>query len=187
MYSFYDIFTDIYKYEDIEKLKKNDNAGLVVESYCEELGLKYSEYEQYIKTICIHFMNFSEILNVFRRISAKNKHKSCGIMNYWINSDIRDINKDQILDLDFYNSLTKKLELKNFSKKYSSNNSCKMSPEVSSLTPLPHASKELVRIPEQSALTTEPDADSNDNPIHPIHSNEPFIIHTILCLTVYSI
>lgn len=74
-------------------------------------------------------------------------------------------------------------ELKNFSKKYSSNNSCKMSPEVSSLTPLPHASKELVRIPEQSALTTEPDADSNDNPIHPIHSNEPFIIHTILCLT----
>lgn len=90
-------------------MKKNDNAGLVVESYCEELGLKYSEYEQYIKTICIHFMNFSEILNVFRRISAKNKHKSCGIMNYWINSDIRDINKDQILDLDFYNSLTKKL------------------------------------------------------------------------------
>ncbi|SBT74303.1 Plasmodium vivax Vir protein, putative [Plasmodium ovale] len=104
----YDIFTGIYEYNHLENVRKDDKAGLGVESYCEQLGLKYKEYTQYIVKLCKHFVNFSELYNVLGRISGNNKHKACGIINYWINSDIRDIN-NQILDLDFYSSLTEKI------------------------------------------------------------------------------
>ncbi|SBT55414.1 PIR Superfamily Protein [Plasmodium ovale wallikeri] len=102
----YDIFSYIYQYQRLESLRKDDTAGLQTELLCNKLGSKYPDFQKHIIKLCKQYMNLCEQYNVYRMIILNSNNKTCAIMNYWLNYDVRELNNDTILNSDFYNDLT---------------------------------------------------------------------------------
>ncbi|SBT53060.1 PIR Superfamily Protein [Plasmodium ovale wallikeri] len=102
----YDVFTDIYEYQILESFRKNDGAGLQIDLLCNKLGSKYTDFQQHIIKLCKQYMNLCEQYNVYRVIILNSKNKTCDIMNYWLNNDVRELENDKVLNSDFYHHLT---------------------------------------------------------------------------------
>ncbi|SBS94299.1 PIR Superfamily Protein [Plasmodium ovale curtisi] len=108
----YDIFSYIYQYQSLDILRKDDNAGLQTEIHCNELVSKYPDVKQHIIKLCKQYMNLCEKYKVYRMIILNGNNKTCAIMNYWLNYDVRELNNDTILNSDFYNDLTELIKKK---------------------------------------------------------------------------
>ncbi|SBT73446.1 PIR protein [Plasmodium ovale] len=108
----YDIFTDLYKYNTLESMRRNLSAGLGDEYYCHNLGRNFGNYAPKIVKTCKQFLQMCSTYNFMLIMNAVNKEKSCAVMNYWLNSDLREIINERNLESIFYTSMTEQSKKK---------------------------------------------------------------------------
>ncbi|KNA02259.1 hypothetical protein PVNG_04490 [Plasmodium vivax North Korean] len=86
-------------------MRTNDIVGLKDEISCQILASKYGENKDKIEKICKQFLQLCSYYDVWKTIKSFSHKHFCGIMNYWLNSDLKEINDKNKLKSDFYPSI----------------------------------------------------------------------------------
>ncbi|CAI7724319.1 Plasmodium vivax Vir protein, putative [Plasmodium vivax] len=101
----YDIFSNLHEYEGLEMMRTNDRVGLADKLLCKSLGNKFEVNKDKIEKICKQFLQLCSYYDVWKTIKSFSHKHFCGIMNYWLNSDLKEINDKNKLKSDFYPSI----------------------------------------------------------------------------------
>lgn len=102
----------MYKYSTLESTRRIHSAGLGDEDYCNKLGNNFGNYAPKIVNKCKQFLQMCSTYNVMLFMDIINKEKSCAVMNYWLNSDLREIINEHNLESIFYTSMTEQSKKK---------------------------------------------------------------------------
>ncbi|KMZ77115.1 hypothetical protein PVIIG_05618 [Plasmodium vivax India VII] len=86
-------------------MRTNDRVGWADEFLCKSLGNKFEVNKDKIEKICKQFLQLCSYYDVWKTIKSFSHKHFCGIMNYWLNSDLKEINDKNKLKSDFYPSI----------------------------------------------------------------------------------
>ncbi|SBT84431.1 PIR protein [Plasmodium ovale] len=112
----YNIFNDFDEYKILESRRTQDTAGYSDKTFCDDLRTKFKNNEDKIINHCKYFLSLCGEYTFMRALKTIKSQNISGIMNYWLNCDLKDIKEKHILESDFYPMMTVKSneKLKNF-------------------------------------------------------------------------
>ncbi|SBT72426.1 PIR protein [Plasmodium ovale] len=102
----YNIFTNLYEYKRLELERTSGVISQIHNQFCEDTVSKYNNYKEEIKKRCENLLYLCNIYYPINYQKITDKKKSCDVFNYWFNDDLVNINKQNILDSDFYTSIS---------------------------------------------------------------------------------
>ncbi|SBT72435.1 PIR protein [Plasmodium ovale] len=102
----YNIFTNLYEYKRLELERTSGVISQIHNQFCEDTVSKYNTYKKEIEKHCKNLLYLSDVYYPFNYQKITDKKKSCDVFNYWFNDDLANINKENILDSEFYTSIS---------------------------------------------------------------------------------
>ncbi|SBT02080.1 PIR Superfamily Protein [Plasmodium ovale curtisi] len=112
----YNIFTHFDEYKKLQLRNQDDpQLGHIDENFCNDIGSKFKNQEKIIKH-CKQFLFLCREYNMLISLRSITSSNIFGIMNYRLNSDLRDIAEIDVLKSQFYPAITNhsKQKLKGF-------------------------------------------------------------------------
>ncbi|SBT01213.1 PIR Superfamily Protein [Plasmodium ovale curtisi] len=102
----YNIFTNLHEYKRLELQRTSGVISQTHNKFCEDILSKYNNYKNEIEKHCKNLLYLCDIYYPFNDKKITDKNKSCDVFNYWFNADLVNINKQNILDSEFYTSIS---------------------------------------------------------------------------------
>ncbi|SBT56583.1 PIR Superfamily Protein [Plasmodium ovale wallikeri] len=113
----YNIFTHFDEYKKLQLRNQDDpKLGYTDKYFCNDIGSKFKNHQEKIIKHCKQFLFLCGEYNMLTLLRSITSSNIFGIINYRLNSDLRDIVEIDVLKSEFYPSLTNhsKKNLKGF-------------------------------------------------------------------------
>ncbi|SBS99830.1 PIR Superfamily Protein [Plasmodium ovale curtisi] len=98
---------NFHEYKKLESMITTDQVGIANEGFCYEIESKFgSNNNNKIFNFCKRFLQLCGSYNFMIRLGTIKSKNTCGIMNYLFNTELKLINGDDVLESEFYSSMT---------------------------------------------------------------------------------